>query len=45
MEIIKNGTQPSIKPPEEWFTGSVRLDPLFSKQESTKENTEEQMKS
>ncbi len=29
MEIKKNGTQPSIKGPDEWFTGTVRLDPLF----------------
>ncbi len=29
MSIIKNGSQPSVKGPEEWFTGSVRLDPLF----------------
>ncbi|UZR96838.1 (R)-mandelonitrile lyase [Chondrinema litorale] len=36
MEIIKNGEQPSVNPPEEYFTGSVRLDPLFSQKESTK---------
>lgn len=36
MDIIKNGTQPSVIGPEDWFTGSVRLDPLFSKKESTK---------
>ena len=35
MEIIKNGTQPSVKGPEDWFTGEVRLDPLFSKKDST----------
>lgn len=35
MEITKNGTQPSAKGPEAWFTGSVRIDPLFSKKEST----------
>ncbi len=29
MEIKKNGTQPSVKPPVEYFTGTVRLDPLF----------------
>lgn len=29
MEIKKNGTQPSIPGPSEWFTGTVRLDPLF----------------
>jgi quercetin dioxygenase-like cupin family protein len=29
MEIKRNGTQPSGKGPAEWFTGSVRIDPLF----------------
>ncbi|WP_155874830.1 cupin domain-containing protein [Desulfuromonas sp. AOP6] len=29
MEIKRNGTQPSIKGPAEWFTGTVRIDPLF----------------
>ena len=29
MAIKKGGTQPSIKGPAEWFTGTVRLDPLF----------------
>ena len=36
MKIIKNGTQPSVKGPEDWFTGEVRIDPLFSKKEATK---------
>jgi len=36
MEIIKNGIQASVKGPGEWFTGEVRIDPLFSKKESTK---------
>lgn len=36
MEIIKNGMLPSIKGPDDWFTGSVRIDPLFAKQEATK---------
>ncbi len=36
MEIIKNGMQASAKGPEDWFTGSVRIDPLFSKKEATK---------
>jgi quercetin dioxygenase-like cupin family protein len=30
MEIKRNGTQPSSKGPTEWFTGTVRIDPLFS---------------
>jgi quercetin dioxygenase-like cupin family protein len=29
MEIIRLGSQPSGKGPEDWFTGSVRIDPLF----------------
>lgn len=36
MNIIKNGTQPSTKGNEEWFTGSVRIDPLFPKQAATR---------
>lgn len=27
--IIKNGSQSSIKGPDEYFTGTVRIDPLF----------------
>ena len=29
MEIMRNGSQPSTKGPAEWFTGTVRVDPLF----------------
>ena len=29
MEIKQSGSQPSGKGPAEWFTGSVRIDPLF----------------
>jgi quercetin dioxygenase-like cupin family protein len=29
MEITRAGTQPSGKGPSEWFTGTVRIDPLF----------------
>ena len=29
MEIKRVGTQPSAKGPREWFTGTVRIDPLF----------------
>jgi len=36
MEIIKNGTQSSVKGPEDWFTGEVRIDPLFSRKDSTR---------
>jgi len=30
MEIKKVGTQPSGKGPADWFTGTVRIDPLFT---------------
>ena len=29
MEIKRIGSQPSVKGPSEWFTGTVRIDPLF----------------
>ena len=29
MEIKRIGSQPSSKGPEDWFTGTVRIDPLF----------------
>ncbi len=29
MEIKRVGTQPSAKGPSAWFTGTVRIDPLF----------------
>jgi quercetin dioxygenase-like cupin family protein len=29
MEIKRSGTQPSGKGPSDWFTGNVRIDPLF----------------
>src|SRR3954447_25711534 len=29
MEIKRTGSRPSGKGPAEWFTGSVRVDPLF----------------
>jgi quercetin dioxygenase-like cupin family protein len=29
MEIKRNGSQPSSKGPADWFTGTVRIDPLF----------------
>ena len=29
MEIKRVGSQPSNKGPSEWFTGTVRIDPLF----------------
>jgi len=30
MELKRPGSQPSIKGPEEWFTGTVRIDPLHT---------------
>jgi quercetin dioxygenase-like cupin family protein len=30
MQIRRNGTQPSNKGPADWFTGTVRVDSLFS---------------
>jgi len=29
MDITRNGSQPSTTPPADYFTGAVRLDPLF----------------
>jgi quercetin dioxygenase-like cupin family protein len=29
MEIKRIGSQPSVKGPSEWFSGTVRIDPLF----------------
>ena len=29
MQITKVGSKPSAKGPDDWFTGSVRIDPLF----------------
>jgi quercetin dioxygenase-like cupin family protein len=30
IDIKRNGTRPSQKGPEDWFTGAVRIDPLFT---------------
>ncbi|MEO5585594.1 MAG: cupin domain-containing protein [Flavobacteriales bacterium] len=35
MNIERSGSQPSAKGPAEWFTGAVRIDPLFQAQETT----------
>jgi quercetin dioxygenase-like cupin family protein len=29
MDIRRAGSQPSAKGPQDWFTGTVRIDPLF----------------
>jgi quercetin dioxygenase-like cupin family protein len=34
MEITRIGSQPSNKGPEDWFTGAVRIDPLFQPNEA-----------
>jgi quercetin dioxygenase-like cupin family protein len=33
MEITRLGTQPTGKGPADWFTGTVRIDPLFQPNE------------
>ena len=33
MDISRNGSRPSGKGPDEWFTGQVRLDPLFQSEQ------------
>jgi quercetin dioxygenase-like cupin family protein len=33
MHIQRPGTQPSSKGPSDWFTGAVRIDPLFDRQD------------
>lgn len=33
MEITTNGSQPSAKGPADWFTGTVRIDPLFERKD------------
>lgn len=34
MDIIRNGETPSMKGPEEWFTGDVLVDPLYNYKET-----------
>lgn len=36
MEIKRAGSQPSTKGPADWFTGTVRIDPLFPANASTR---------
>jgi hypothetical protein len=33
MEIKRSGSQPSSKGPSDWFTGTVRIGPLFEARE------------
>jgi quercetin dioxygenase-like cupin family protein len=36
MQIKRSGSQPSSKGPADWFTGTVRIDPLFQATEPTR---------
>lgn len=38
MEIIRSGSRPSSKGPEDWFTGTVRIDPQFATPSGTAGN-------
>lgn len=35
MEIIHNGKRSSVKGPEDWFTGTVRIDPVLDLHEGS----------
>src|SRR3954465_10676999 len=35
LSIARAGTQPSQRGPPDWFTGTVRIDPLFQARETT----------
>lgn len=39
MNITRNGRQASIKGPVDWFTGTVRIDPLFLEAEEPARTT------
>src|SRR3954447_23802830 len=36
IDIKRNGSRPSQKGPEDWFTGTVRIDPLFPANEPSR---------
>lgn len=36
MDIMRNGSQPSIKGPADWFTGDVRIDSMFQRGEPSR---------
>jgi quercetin dioxygenase-like cupin family protein len=36
MDIRRAGSQPSARGPEDWFTGTVRIDPLFQPNDSAR---------
>jgi quercetin dioxygenase-like cupin family protein len=33
MDIVRNGTQPSVEGPADWFTGTVRIDSPFQRED------------
>lgn len=39
MEITRIGSQPSVKGPSDWFTGTVWIDPLFNPPEPARVTT------
>jgi quercetin dioxygenase-like cupin family protein len=36
MQVMRAGSRPSSKGPDEWFTGSVRIDPVFDAPEPSR---------
>jgi quercetin dioxygenase-like cupin family protein len=36
LEITRAGSQPSAKGPADWFSGAVRIDPLFAAKDSAR---------
>jgi quercetin dioxygenase-like cupin family protein len=38
IQIARNGSRPSSKGPADWFSGTVRIDPLFSAQDPGRTN-------
>lgn len=36
MEIIRNGAQPSIRGPKDWFTGNVHIHSMFQRSEPSR---------
>ena len=40
MQITKTGSKPSAKGPEDWFTGSSRIAPLFDANEARRFSSE-----
>jgi quercetin dioxygenase-like cupin family protein len=38
MEIKRSGSQPSTRGPADWFTGTVRIDPLFEAPPSSQDS-------